>query len=161
MRPSRSVKREPDRRWIPSDGIAMLRQIQRAIRRRPSSYRQDRWHCGTAMCLAGQAAMMSGLVTRVKKHPVYDEMTPVVKRGFGPVIARFVRHGGTFFLYLPEWPALGAVALGISASSAERLFSGPNSWPEPFRSRYTSQPRLRDRAQVACERIDHFIETGA
>ena len=33
------------------------------------------------------------------------------------------------------------------------------AWPEPFRSRYSKAANPKRRAQIAAERIDHFIKT--
>jgi hypothetical protein len=60
--------------------------------------------------------------------------------------------------------------LGLDSKQAQRLFFlrswpivqsfGYESWPEEFDKAYGKAKTAKERAKVACERIDHFIATG-
>lgn len=162
-------KYEDPKPWIPSEGIAMLRMIQRQIRQHPSSYRQDDWHCGTAMCVAGHAAMLAGLVTKTRIQRIGGEkvVQPVVKPMLAAVVNRLCADAKeaprceVFDTSGPAWAALGAVALGIGVRSADRLFSHPSYWPPEYAAAYNQARTRRAKAKAACARIDYFIQTGA
>lgn len=49
--------------------------------------------------------------------------------------------------------------LGLSYTKSQDLFFTPN-WPEPFYTQYTKARSQKQRAKIACARIDHLIETG-
>jgi hypothetical protein len=119
--------------------VELLRRIQTQIREHPETFRMDDWNCGTAMCIAGHAVSLSGFKW--------------AKSG-----KRLVPQEGSVF-----WSAhgLGRKLLGLDDNdqAADRLFYTPN-WPEQFFLAFCdSLSSYPESARIACERIDHFIET--
>jgi hypothetical protein len=133
--------------------VKLLRKIQKHILAEPKRFIMDTWirrgqpgqdlmipdaglpsvvipACGTAACIGGWALKLSGI--RLAKN------TPVAKRakallGIEPQNDR------------DSWPE-------------DRLFV-TDEWPREFYVRFEKSRNLQERAQIACERIDHFIAT--
>lgn len=137
--------------WISDEGIKILRRAKRAILADPQSYRQDEWHCGTAMCIAGHVCFQSGRVLTSKVDGSY-----FVNKVHVPVFT--TGRVGT----LRDWEDVAVAALGSSIEHTESLFDGSPSreWPEPFGSEFENARTLKARAEVAARRIEHFIKTG-
>lgn len=131
-------------RFVSLKAAKLLLKIKRHILAHPDTYRQDEWHCGTAACIAGHAALLSGLADSVA----------IDLDG----AARPVRNGR---ILNEDWEDLGYEALGRRASNSS-LFSGSPvfSWPEPFNTDWKQANTRKARAQVAARRIDYFIRTG-
>lgn len=137
--------------------IKLLRQIQQVIRKSPTQFNMGDWitrhadetdhgapigvgKCGTACCIAGWATVLNG------------------KRKLAKVPHTWMAEPGQR-------------ALDITDEQAGRLF-WTQQWPLYFRDKYWKlsdaalQADLSKRcvfaarlADVACERIDHFIKT--
>lgn len=116
--------------------IELFRRVQEKILAKPKRFEMDDWFCGTTACIAGHAALLSG--HRRRKH----SSLLVVKNGVEQLVDRAA---------LKE--------LRIDRLMASRLFYAGN-WPDQFRYAYdhrTTTPQQR--AQIASDRIDHFIAT--
>lgn len=110
----------------------LLREVKAAILAQPDAFRMDTWSCGTAHCIAGWALLLRDI--------------PLVADGW---------------LTASEEPT-GDVAqelLEITRLQRYALFSN-HRWPYSFQRRYLCAETHRERAQVAAERIDHFLKTG-
>lgn len=65
-----------------------------------------------------------------------------------------------FTKYFDESSSIHAQqVLGLDENEAESLFYDDN-WPEPFRTRYQKAKTPKQRAKIACQRIDHLIKHG-
>lgn len=140
--------------------VRLLRRIQREILKEPRRFDMDNYfdmnalqaRCGTSACIAGWALVL-------KRHPG----KPITETNF-PKLARMAQRGVDRLSYgrnavLEE---RGIKALGITEEQAERLFYHAG-WPQPFERLYSLAAGLhlyQDAAEVACERIEHFIETN-
>lgn len=114
--------------------VKLLRDVKEAILHDPDSFRMDQWSWGTAHCIAGWALLLRDIPVEF----VYSQGHMTVSG---------------------EWP--GDVAkelLELSGRQPLRLFHVQN-WPTSFRDRYCWADDRRGRAEVAAERIDHFIAT--
>lgn len=113
--------------------------------------------CGTVACLAGNVCVMEGTV-----QPDY-----IFETESGEKIDVY-----TFSMDTPE---LACKSLGITESEGEKLFYLKNwshwieedgdyirvGWPEDFAAKLKAcTPGTPEYAQVAVERIDHYIKTG-
>jgi hypothetical protein len=134
--------------WVSNAGIKLLRRIQKHILANPKTYRQDQWHCGTAMCIAGHAAMMSGLALRASKTSDWLGI-----RIYCPVTKDGVQRD------MDAWSAIAKRALGAD-SRAHNLFTHADNWPRLFANNYELAADYSDKAAVAVKRIDHWIKTG-
>lgn len=149
------MKDSQPRPWASPSGIRLLRRIQQHMLRYPKMYRQDQWHCGTAMCVAGLAAILSGRATRATSDENHQPM-----KGRRRVATDAI---------LP-WARLGRLAIGaptcvydwVSGGDFIPLFRTPAAWPEPFSDNYRKQgPKAyKARARVGVARIEHYIQTG-
>lgn len=88
-------------------------------------------NCGTAACIAGWAIALS------------EKTTPKEAKN------------RNFSL---DYEILAVRALRIDFHQANRLFY-VGTWPAEFQSRFRMSVESDERAQVAAERIDHFIKT--
>jgi hypothetical protein len=116
--------------------VELLQQVKQVILADPDSFRMDTWTCGTAHCIAGWALLLRdipivGGPSLSKQRTVSDE------------------HPGD----------VAAELLGLSDDEQLSLFNCYH-WPVEFHARYRESPDRRARAQVAAERIDHFIATA-
>lgn len=127
--------------------VELLETIKARILAEPDAFRMDQWTCGTAHCIAGWALKLSGVdLTNPGGFP-WEQLTV----------------GGE------EPSAAAAKVLDLSTeedaewdtqpSEAGRLFH-VSSWPSAFEDRYCDAEERAARAQIAAERIDHFIATG-
>lgn len=108
--------------------IPLLRRIQSQIRAEPVNFCMDKWHCGTARCIAGWAQKLS----------------------FG--VPELCENNG----WLASKEAMRA--LEIDTEEAERLFY-VEMWPNNFVHKFEASVDQGARAEVACDRIEHFIQT--
>ena len=105
----------------------------------------DEWNCGTAQCIAGWACSLSKLKWRPAES--LKHVFCLQKGGYvGDVAARL----------LDLSVVVGADEL---TSESERLFF-VKEWPPAFRRRFERARLRRRKAQIAAERIDHFIATN-
>lgn len=134
--------------------IELLEQIKARILAEPDAFRMDTWSCGTAHCIAGWALVLNNLsIANPDDHAVNQRLTD----GRRPI-------------------AVAATLLGLDGgeegewdeTEAVRLFC-TYAWPERFEDRYDESyddgpddlpSRRRARAEIAAERIDHFIATN-
>lgn len=150
MATRKKVAKAADKPWITAKGIKLLRRVKRHILAHPKTYRQDKWHCGTAMCIAGHAAMMSGLVVGVKK----------VEMLTGEKVIAPVQRGDTTPSPSYLWRYFGAKALDAHVGHIYALFARPADWPLPYATDYGAASSYKARAEVAAQRIEYFIRTG-
>jgi hypothetical protein len=112
--------------------VELLQQVKQAILAEPDKFRMDRWSCGTAHCIAGWACLLRDI--------------PIVEGDF------------TTETVSGEYPGLVASKLlDLRGRAADKLFY-TFGWPSRFRAPYLGATR-RERAEIAAERIDHFIAT--
>lgn len=129
--------------------IRRLRRVKEAILKEPDLYDQQAGNppahtCGTRGCILGWAAFFYGPKRKVILNA--DER----------------RHRKSDF-----WPDLrvlrtyarGCRYLRLTWEPAFRLWSSED-WPSVFRSRLDRASTGEEEAQVAAERIEHFIKTG-
>jgi hypothetical protein len=151
-----------NRPWVSSLGVKRLREIAEWAVRRPDEYRQDDWHCGSAMCIAGRAAMAYGGVTGII---AFDLLNTVVQQrqklhGYGQTVhADFCPIVGTDVE--KRWEEIASEVLGIPVDPyGWRLFGTPDGWPAPFDTDYEQAETRKGKARVAAARIEYFIKTG-
>jgi hypothetical protein len=117
--------------------IPLLRKVQEQILKQPLNYNQDYFEsdvvgCDSTHCIGGWAAVLSG-------------------------------HQGYFNSGSME--NFAAEKLELTPKQAEILFYGQNNIEDKFNGIWTKQDNDGARltpleiAQLACERIDHFIKT--
>ena len=101
--------------------------------------------CGTVACLAGNVCVMEGVVKPDRILPGKLEI----------------------YSFDEDTPRIARLALGISENDAERLFYLRSfgfrdlGWPEEFERRVLNcTPGTKKYAQVAVDRIEHYIKTG-
>ncbi len=131
--------------------IRLLRRVKRQILNEPASYNQNyfgirdlRSPCGTAACIAGWCDIFANRVRDLESW------------------AEKARFGWSVELRANR-------ALGLKAGDTRWLFATPQlGWPEPFKSQWAQTFKLgadakirAQRAQIAAERIEHFIRTDA
>lgn len=127
--------------------VALLRKVQEAIKAAPIQFDMGAFYferddvpageCGTMACICGWAVALDAQIsiTKAAKIPLWDDLEDNVQRGMA--------------------------ALDIDRRLAERLFFLPQ-WPHLYKQSYevaTDYGSIQDQANVACERIDHFIKT--
>lgn len=88
-------------------------------------------NCGTAACIGGWAISLS---TSRKPSECASER----------------------YLSLEDSGTRAAKLLGLDGDEADRLFR-TRSWPWPFWSMFENAKTMKEKAQVAANRIDHFI----
>jgi hypothetical protein len=126
----------------------LLRKIQQEIRKEPRRLDMSVWidvypprhtidpPCGTTACIAGFATI---LASRDKK--TFSEEALKIKRDYERSTQE---EGGKTLLLTPQ--------------QSSRLFF-VHSWPEKFRDRWYGALTKHTEAEIACERIEHFIKT--
>lgn len=114
--------------------IKLLKQVRDYIKTHPDKYDQGKW-CGTACCVAGTAAFLSGQLSARKVRSA---------ERFGPVAC--------------EMRDVARKALRLSQEKADRLFNAEwNHLPERYR--VDSGMDGETQAAIAYDRINLFIET--
>lgn len=120
--------------------VRLLRKVKRHILEEPRRLLMYTWAsnsndapCGTAGCIAGWSAILSGRPADEVKA-VQDHAASIVFRGEAAQLLR------------------------ISDAQAARLFYAGN-WPNPFRMDYVYNFDRIKRAQITADRIEHFIAT--
>lgn len=122
--------------------IELLQEIKARILAEPDSFRMDTWTCGTAHCIAGWAVLLSGLTIA---NPDAETFAQRLTDGRTPDMA------ATQVLDIPADP-------DDWDSPAERLFH-VGDWPAEFEEAYEDAGSRSERAQIAANRIDRFIDT--
>lgn len=144
---------------LTTESVKKLRAVKRAILARPNGYRQDKWHCGSAMCLAGHVAMQSGLVAVALPTSLFDEtaVKRVLKIEDEATMLPLTKTGE-----LADWEGLAWQALGLPRTfcNSTTLFKSHTIWPHQYQVAYDKAKTRKARAQVAAARIEHFIRTG-
>ena len=150
------AKKRQSRAHVSSKGLRLLRKVKAAILANPRAYRQDQWHCGTAMCIAGHICFMSGQVVGAEKRNITG-LFGDVEKAWVPVLA-----DGTV-VSMANWEriAVNEIApIGAGYIACENLFSHAAAWPEPFASEFRRARTYAARADVAARRIEHYITEG-
>ena len=114
--------------------FGLLLEVRAAILAKPETYSQE-WFCGTAHCIAGHAVAIAD-----------------------PALWLNCRDGSDFDS--KEVSNRATELLRLSWDQDARLCSFPSTWPNRLRDRYLAATTDRERAEVAADRIDHFIATG-
>lgn len=128
----------------------LLEKVKAHILEEPRRYNQrtfggtsDEAPCGTAACIAGWAAHLSGEID-----------------------LKTLRRGGSTI------EGIAQAALGLTYTEAHILFAGDptpcfcgrptckDAWPQPYAERYAKAETAEDRARAAADYIDHIIATG-
>ena len=114
--------------------VKLLREVRDYIVKYPEKYNQSNW-CGSACCVAGTAAFLSGKISVRKVRTNHSSSE------FGGSISRIARE-----------------ALGLSRGQAARLFEPCwGSLPRRYQVNQSMPPE--ERAAIAYDRINRFIET--
>ena len=128
----------------------LLLKVKEAILREPENFRMDRWlhkrqpndpTCNTTACIGGWAVVL------------HENSTPV---------AEYYKRAEVDFVFGEKVEPLATEFLGLDYEQKERLFYDEN-WPWEFESRFRDAERDKNKtlmAQIAAERIDHFIATN-
>lgn len=122
--------------------VELLRKIQAHITEEPKRFDLGAWidpsteaPCGTVACVAGWAIKLSGIDLDSGERPDWDRDE-----------------------LLGHYSAPAAKVLGLAnREQSESLFL---SWPPKYADAYWFTQDRAERARIACERIEHFIETG-
>lgn len=135
--------------------VPLLQEIRARIVAEPDAFRMDVWSCGTAHCIAGWALVLNGMtVGNPEEGAVFQRLSD--GRRPMPVAAELLGIGH----YGPDNES-------FEETESDRLFC-TYAWPSDFEERYESYDDddkngslvRRARAQIAAERIDHFIATN-
>jgi hypothetical protein len=114
--------------------IKLLKQVRDYISKHPQRYDQSRW-CGTACCVAGTAAFLSGEVSARKVHTA--------------------DRNGEIACEIRD---IARKALRLSEEKADRLFNA--KWEHlPERYQVADCMDGETQAAIAYDRINRFIET--
>jgi hypothetical protein len=145
--------------------VEILREVQKKITEEPRRLSMGDWGfalpkstaaanihlppCGTVACIAGHVV----LSTPIGRTWLTECGISVNEKG---EVLTFDRHfpGGA--------QEVAAWILGLTDHQSSELFYN-DYWPDDFMVRYAEAVRAGDQklvAKVACERIDHLIETG-
>lgn len=123
--------------------IGLLQQVKARILAEPNAFRMDTWSCGTAHCIGGTALLLVGDPIVNPEDQAWFQHTATGEEA-GDAAAR----------------VLGLSKEGGNDSEAERLLH-EESWPYEFSGKSHEEGVSRaKRAQIAADRIDHFIATG-
>lgn len=109
--------------------VTLLKQVRDYIKAHPTKYDQHNF-CGTACCIAGHAAILSGAMT--SKAVTKDEFLDTVR-------------------------AVGRAVLQLDEDQAALLLDSYDFKYTPFSIEYEDDPKRR--AALAVKRINHFIKT--
>ena len=126
--------------------VKLLKWISNQIEKEPESFEMagviSTNSCGTACCIAGWA-----LVKNFSKR-MHSKIDP--KR-----VTRSKEFNSIKF----DWELKASVILELDVYQANRLFFTYN-WPERFHSNYNNATTKQEIAEIAIERIRHFIATN-
>lgn len=98
--------------------VALLRQTLAYIEAHPEEWNQAHWHCGTAACFAGRAALLAG------GNWVNDKSSCVVVAPDDPPSDVFMVRGGEGHVLVED---RAKRVLGLTEEQADRLFAGGNN----------------------------------
>jgi hypothetical protein len=129
--------------------IELLTSVKHAILTEPASFYMEDWFslselapCGTAACIAGHGFKIQfcepGATMAEARHQYQDEE--------GDMSGRVIDY-------------VMADAFDINQAQMSKLCH-LRHWPEQFRDRYLFSKTPEERADVAADRINHFIKTG-
>lgn len=145
--------------------IKLLKRIKRAILKRPDQFEMSWWFsdlhyvnryrqgrgqpplekigaCGTAGCIAGWAVAL-----HLRK--------PHDKINLSQAKQSSTTHGA----YYVSSTAAKLLGIDDNQQASDNLF-GLAWWPDEFKLRYRSAKTVQEQAQVAADRIDHYIRTN-
>jgi hypothetical protein len=142
-----TVRARPGEGREPTMNVSLLKKIKTHILAEPDAFRMDTWSCGTAHCIGGWALVLNGLKIA---NPDEDACYQALEDGRNPDV-------------------VAARLLDLSADVADdslddrtersRLFLSDH-WPDRFIDAYEDAQSCAEKAQIAAERIDHFIATN-
>lgn len=101
--------------------------------------------CGTVACLAGSICIMQEIIKPefLDEIPVYTFPSSTGEKAAEWLGLNFAAEAGKLFF-----------------TSDMDLMPHTGRWPGGFTKRYRKAKTPRQKVKVACERIDHYIETG-
>jgi hypothetical protein len=158
------LRAEP-RRFFMEDWLQRLQPGQPTFRPRWSGHELPAPPCGTAGCLAGSLLLMTGHVasrplSQADQGSIFQGFAELREQG-GVVVAQ--DHSGV------PWPLTKAKELlGLDLGQALKLFilwdpDDPGNlecWPRDLTKQYEEAETPVERVEVACRRVDLFLETG-
>lgn len=102
--------------------------------------------CGTVGCIAGSICIMQKLITPTYNNDakiyVFNVHTKTLAKNFLGISTKDANN----LFFLPWWLPAGAVGSG---------------WPDEFANRLSQwEPGTQEYAQVAVDRLEHYIQTG-
>lgn len=110
----------------------LLRRIQEKIKAEPHNFVMSQWHCGTAHCIGGWAQVLAPSKMDLPNHFATWDAGKILELSYPQELLLF---------YICNWP--------------KQFYDDYAKWdffpPSP--------ESLAKQAEIACERIDHFILT--
>jgi hypothetical protein len=144
--------------------VKLLRQVRDVIRKYPDQFMMDNYfddynmsggpvgRCGTAACIAGWCITLK--IDSKKKSP--KKAHAIVHEQFYNLFSDPINNCGR--TECPEFYEAQKL-LNITGNQARNLFF-ESRWPIEFRARHTYKTTPTEFAEIAAQRIDHFIEHG-
>lgn len=131
----------------PKLNVKLLRKIQAHITEEPRRFDQYTIveeskiaPCGTVACIAGWANILTGVSPRSQKaHDLDRAALQLGVKSYSKIQDSFWNNGSVWHGHF--------------------LFDLLH-WPKQFKYRYKIARTRKQRAKIACERIDHLIATG-
>lgn len=145
MKTSRQINAERNAGGLPPLNFALFRKVIKKLEAAPEAYNQNTWGqksdiapCGTAACIAGWAAHLSGKVTIEELHRRTTSIRDIA--------------GSQLGLNAHEW----------QQDERDVLFGSTpaHDWPEPFRTQWHNAASRRGQARVAIRYLKRIIKTG-
>jgi len=111
--------------------------------------------------------LLSEIARRIEKNPELFSMRNWFGQGLCGTTACIAGWAITLALgkEKPEWivptdfKPMAMELLKLNDAQATALFYA-DRWPYPFNDKWFASLSVNERAQIACDRIRHFIETG-
>ena len=132
---------------IPRKAASILKRVKKFFLNDPERLDMSSWGtkhgatpCGTTACIGGAICLL--------------EAPRRIKWVDGEMVPRSAKY--------EDIPALAAELIGLEPSEIDNLFYTDGvygKWPASFRRRFQRTNSQETRAQIAGERIDHFIAT--
>jgi hypothetical protein len=137
----------------PKLNVRLLRRIQKHILKEPRRFFMD-WY---------YEHQDNAAEWREKAEEVYEDLSKTPPKcktaaciaGWACVLTRKQKQAEKSC----DWAGIAQRELGLDIFSRSALFLD-NEWPDPFSHQYRKAKTPKQRAQIACARIDYLIKTG-
>lgn len=146
MKTSRQINAERKKEGKPPLNFALFRKVIKKLATTPEAYDQSLWGrkaknapCGTAACIAGWAAHLSGKVSLETLQKNKDSVQAIAAKQLG---------------LDPKYNYYGLDEMDLFTGEPEE------NWPKPYRQRWDNATTTKQRARVAVAYLTHIIKTG-